>query len=185
MVNEDLVLAHLKAARRCGVAFARRHQRMGLDPEECVSAAYQALVDSAPRFDPSRGFSFWSFVRPRVAFALLDILRAYDQLTGSRYVHTEIIELPANLAERPTEMPDLTRDTRVLSKAIAALDPVSQARIRRYAIADASQGNPYSEAIHEEFGLSRADWQNERRAILARLRFELRIRSVTKVSDCL
>jgi RNA polymerase sigma factor (sigma-70 family) len=74
MVNEDLVIAHMPNARLIANMF-RRRAGDHIDIDELVSIAYMALVEVAPRFDPSNGVKFWTFAERRITGALYDSLR--------------------------------------------------------------------------------------------------------------
>lgn len=75
--HEELIVSAMKAARIEAVTFHRRLSKaLGINRDECVSVAYEALVVAAPKFDPRRGYQFWSFAKRRVLGALMDQVRA-------------------------------------------------------------------------------------------------------------
>jgi DNA-directed RNA polymerase specialized sigma subunit len=54
MQNQDLVLGNLKYAQTLATAYARR---VGIDPEEALSAAYLGLCEAANKYDGSQNLA--------------------------------------------------------------------------------------------------------------------------------
>ncbi|MEM9354641.1 MAG: sigma-70 family RNA polymerase sigma factor [Pseudomonadota bacterium] len=50
----------------------------GIDADDLVQAGYIGLVDAANRFDPSRGYTFWSYASRRCLGAMVDSLRSWS-----------------------------------------------------------------------------------------------------------
>jgi RNA polymerase sigma factor FliA len=67
---------HLGPCQKQARAMARSFRSGLLDPDDCAQSASIALLESARRYDDSRGVPFKHFVRPRVRGAVLDLLRA-------------------------------------------------------------------------------------------------------------
>lgn len=78
MVNEELVIEFMPRAR---ILAKMHHTRSRIEFDECLSIAYAALVECAPRFDRGRGVKFWQFAQKRVQGALSDYSR---KLVGRR-----------------------------------------------------------------------------------------------------
>jgi RNA polymerase sigma factor FliA len=73
---DALVYQHLDQCQRQARMMARRFRAGLLDPDDCAQSASMALLESARRFDASRGVPFAHYIRPRVRGAVLDLLRA-------------------------------------------------------------------------------------------------------------
>lgn len=80
--QERLVVDHLDLTRALARNAVRRLPRH-VDIDALMGAADEALVRSATRFDPGRGFAFSSYLTPRVRGAVLDELRHLDPNTRS------------------------------------------------------------------------------------------------------
>jgi RNA polymerase sigma factor (sigma-70 family) len=183
MQHEDLVLAAMPDARAIALAFAHGKASGRIDGDELIAIAYSALADAASRYDGSRPFK--TFARYRVRGAILDALGAWSQVTWKSGV--DVIQLEGESGEltfEPVTIFDTTRDMRALARAVESLGDADAAKITRYAVAETCPGKG-SEQIHREFKMSYELWQYHKRRILAKLRFELQQRGITKVSDCL
>ena len=186
MKHEDLVIAAMPDAKRIALAFAHRQASGRIDGDELIAIAYSALVEAAKRYDGSRPFK--NFARYRVRGAILDALRNWSQLDTTRGQHTTVLQIEREdgtfVADRFVVF-DTTRDMRALARAVESLGDDDAAKIRRYATADSGKGNEHSEKFYLDFGMSRFQWWNYRKGLLAKLRFVLNSRGITKVSDCL
>ena len=185
MQHEDLILATMRDARNIAVAFAEGSARNMIDRDELISIAYSALAEAATRYDGIRPFK--NYARFRVRGAILDALRAWSMMTMARGKNTsfeQIERADGTFVATPFVVYDRTRDARALREAIGSLSEDDAAKIKRYAVAETCVGKG-SEQIHREFKMSYELWQYHKRRILAKLRFELRQRGITKVSDCL
>jgi RNA polymerase sigma factor (sigma-70 family) len=185
MQHEDLILATMRDARNIALAFAKGSARNIMDGDELISIAYSALVEAATRYDGRRPFK--NYARFRVRGAILDALRAWSMMTEARGKPTSFHQIEredGTFVVTPFVVYDTTRDARALREAIASLSEDDAARIKRYAVAETCPGKG-SEEIHREFKMSRCLWQYHKRRILAKLRFELQQRGITKVSHCL
>jgi hypothetical protein len=187
MQHEDLILAAMPDAKKIALAFAATKASGFFDRDELIAIAYSALVDAATRYDGSREFA--KFAKCRVRGAILDALRGWSQMTGAKKKNTTtVIQIEAEdgtLVATPFVTFNGVRDVRPLGDAVAALPDRDARKIRRYAEAEGSRGDKSSDKIYLEFGMSNMLWQYHRRRILAKLRFELQQRGITKVSDCL
>jgi len=73
--QRTLVLENMQYAKNIAVSDSLRSVGF-LDPawdaDEAISCAYLGLVEAAARFDPSRGASFKTFAKHRIAGAIRD-----------------------------------------------------------------------------------------------------------------
>jgi len=88
--REDQIAAHLpllaSEARRIGSRLPA-----WVDSDDLASAGTIGLLSAFERFDPGRGLSFGAYARCRIRWAILDELRAFDQLPRrSRQKHNRL-----------------------------------------------------------------------------------------------
>jgi RNA polymerase sigma factor (sigma-70 family) len=186
MQHEELILAAMPDARKIALGFAKAQARGVIEADELIAIAYSALAEAATRYDGAR--PFLPFARCRVRGAILDALRAWSMMTEARGKPSSLHQIEredGTFVVTPFVVFDTARDARALHQAVASLGKRDAAKIRRYAIAETGKGKAGSEEIHREFKMTRGLWQYHRRRILAKLRFELQQRGITKVSDCL
>jgi DNA-directed RNA polymerase specialized sigma subunit len=74
--RDELIYGAMTAARTSATAFARRFSTMDLD--DAVSAAYEALVLAADRYDRTASVRFTTFAASCVTNALHQLLRDHD-----------------------------------------------------------------------------------------------------------
>jgi len=170
-------------ARLRGRAFARKYR---LDSDECVSVAYEGLVEAAPRFDSTAGVLFWTFAQRRVDGALLDFLRKHDQLSKSRNVKTTVVGLDEALRcrfrrEGPIRHPT---DLRAIRLAVSFLSPDSRNLIMTWATSPDRPLSP-EDRPQEFLKLTEPVYRWRRYFILKHLKKVLLSRGITKVSDCI
>ena len=98
--------------------------------DDLRSAAYLALVRARDKFDPSRGFQFWTYAEPAVRNAILDAVSpGIEDAMGDRR-RLQDIDGPIKTAdgEDGLTLPDLLADTdpnpfgEVILAGAAALD---------------------------------------------------------------
>jgi hypothetical protein len=112
MDMERLILEAMPNARKEAL-----RNRGAMDPDDAIGIAYLTLVEIAPRFNPTRGVTFWQFARLRVAGAIKDAMRRAFQVTGT-YDKLKAIEcLTLDDPERPVSLPD--EGCRIDSQVIA------------------------------------------------------------------
>jgi Sigma-70 region 2 len=158
----------------------RKNKR--LDPDDCISVAYEGLVEAALRFDEARGVKFWTFAQRRIDGALIDFMRKHDQLCGTRRVDTVTVGLDDVGREPEDEREKPAMDVRPLELAIRFLSVQSRTLIMAWATT--APHERIDEAM-ESLGMSRERFWWHRRLIIAHLRRVLISRGITKVSDCL
>jgi RNA polymerase sigma factor (sigma-70 family) len=88
---EQLIMATLPIVERRIAAIQQRLPRH-VDRDGLRSAALEALVRCAARYDPSRGAAFTSFALPRVSGAIYDELRTVDPNGRTARARGEAIE---------------------------------------------------------------------------------------------
>lgn len=76
---ERLILEAMPNARKEAL-----RNRGAMDPDDAIGIAYLTLAEVAPRFDPTRGVSFWQFARVRIAGAIRDAGRGNQALGNFR-----------------------------------------------------------------------------------------------------
>ncbi|RMG94620.1 MAG: sigma-70 family RNA polymerase sigma factor [Deltaproteobacteria bacterium] len=79
--EEERIRRYLDAAEKVARSIGRKSEHLvsSVDAEDLVSVAKEALVVAARRYDPEQGASFWTFARPRVAGAVMDVLRKQNR----------------------------------------------------------------------------------------------------------
>jgi hypothetical protein len=93
---EEMIVNAMPRAKRTALV-----HRGKLDPDDAVSIAYFTLVKVAPRFEPARGFTFWTFAEPRIVGALLDAMRANCAVSCSRKQLNSIETFSLNDRDKP------------------------------------------------------------------------------------
>jgi RNA polymerase sigma factor FliA len=73
--KRTLIEQHLKHAKITAKKFFHRNLNSGIEEEEFISAAYEALCDCAKRFDFRSGTEFTTFCFPRLRGAMYDVIR--------------------------------------------------------------------------------------------------------------
>lgn len=190
MNRDELILNAMPDAKLTALRF-----RGMLDPDEAVSLAYCTLVEIAPRFDPARGVTFWTFARPRIIGTLKDQMRLTPLVNGGRglehmRISVEITpELIRTLPERKRESVHFSP----LRRALARLTPQELRFIRVFANAPGYTNTHNGGAAargercpYEELGIKKDLYWWRRRNILRKLRVHLKVRGgVSKASDIL
>lgn len=79
-----------------------------LDSEDVVSYGVFGLIEAVERFDPNRGLRFETYAIPRIRGAIIDSLRALDQVSRTvrqkaRDIQRAFVELEQELGRSPTE----------------------------------------------------------------------------------
>ena len=77
LVHECLPLVKRTASRLAGRLPAH------IEIQDLVQAGLLGLLNAMDRFEPERGFRFWTFAEPRVRGAMLDSLRGLDPIPRS------------------------------------------------------------------------------------------------------
>ena len=104
-----------------------------LDFEDFVQIGLLAVLECAPRFDPSLGFAFRTFARHRIQGALIDaarveLRRPYLTSDGD----ADCVTLPVEISDLPGAISALPRYQRtVLLEHLAGTDLKRLARVRR------------------------------------------------------
>lgn len=105
-LRETMITSHLPLVRYLVNRFAM--QLPGhLDPQDIASAAVIGLINAADRFDPGRGVQFKTFAEQHIRGAILDELRATDNLSRtmrdkSKMVEREMHQQEQRLGRNPT-----------------------------------------------------------------------------------
>lgn len=89
----SLVLGTMREA----VAYARTCSNGKIEDSELVSICYDAMLKTAKRFDPRRGYRFFAFCKPRIRGALQDYWVAREPVRNAHTVPLEPV---------PTHSPD-------------------------------------------------------------------------------
>jgi Sigma-70 region 2 len=97
---ERMILEAMPNARKQAL-----RDRGGLETDDAIGIAYLTLVEAAPRFDPTRGVTFWQFARRRITGALKDAMRKVST-THRRPGAVEAQVLTVDDRERPIDVPD-------------------------------------------------------------------------------
>jgi hypothetical protein len=108
---EEMIVNAMPRAKRTALV-----HRGKLDPDDAVSIAYFTLVKVAPRFEPSRGFTFWTFAEPRIVGALLDAMRGNCAVSCSRKQLNSIETFSLNDPARPLTIPAKSHEDAVLAR---------------------------------------------------------------------
>ncbi|MER3485126.1 MAG: hypothetical protein C4345_03265, partial [Chloroflexota bacterium] len=79
-----------------------------LDAEDVLSYGTLGLIEAIERFDPSRGIKFETYAISRIRGAIIDGLRALDQIPRStrqraREIERALADLEAQLGRAPTD----------------------------------------------------------------------------------
>jgi hypothetical protein len=118
MILDAMPNARLQALRNRGP----------LEPDDAIGIAYLTLAEVAPRFDPTRGSTFWQFARLRVVGALKDQMRKYA-VSGTRNNLAAVEVVTLDDEERPVAIPDgCNIEDRIIARvcvrrAVAGLKP--------------------------------------------------------------
>jgi RNA polymerase sigma factor for flagellar operon FliA len=155
--------AEALAIRYRGVAYklASRMARTtpGLQFEDLLSVGFQALVETAAKFDPSRGAKFGTYAQYRVRGAILDEIRDRDwrprsiQRNGHRWHRRQtpvpertLVSLEEQLEKRERSeigvdgLADSVADRIDLARAVAALPPRLREVLWLYYVEDLTLG---------------------------------------------
>lgn len=76
-----------RVAERVQIAFAQGHET-----EDLVGYGVLGLIEAVERYDPSRGVRFETYAISRIRGAILDGLRAFDQVPPSWRQHARVLE---------------------------------------------------------------------------------------------
>ncbi len=78
-LNEsNQVIDNLDLAHRIARGRINKGLPYGLDPDEVISAAEDALMASVGRYDANKGASFRTFAEKRIRGAMVDVLRRHS-----------------------------------------------------------------------------------------------------------
>ncbi len=97
-LRESMITSHLPLVRYLVNRFVAQLPPH-LDPQDLASAAVIGLIHAADRFDPSRGVQFKTFAEQHIRGAILDELRACDNLSRTMRDRCKMVEREMQLQE--------------------------------------------------------------------------------------
>lgn len=105
-LRETMITSHLPLVRYLVNRFVAQLPAH-LDPQDLASAAVIGLIHAADRFDPERGVQFKTFAEQHIRGAILDELRASDNLSRTmrdrcKMVEKEMHQQEHRLGRNPT-----------------------------------------------------------------------------------
>jgi len=154
---KELVLGHLRLVRSIANRL-RQNYSVHLDIDELVAIGSVGLVESAARFDASRGIAFSTFAYPRIRGAIID---GIAQLRKTR----ERAADPLELITEPMADVDRARALRKVREEVLRLPPRD-----RYLVARRYWSSAKLVDIGRELGVSKSRATRLHVAALVRLR---------------
>lgn len=98
-LRETMITSHLPLVRYLVNRFTMQLPAH-LDPQDLASAAVIGLIHAADRFDPERGVQFKTFAEQHIRGAILDELRATDNLSRTMRDKSKMVEREMHAQER-------------------------------------------------------------------------------------
>lgn len=98
-LRETMITSHLPLVRYLVNRFMAQLPAH-VDPQDISSAAVIGLINAADRFDPERGVLFKTFAEQHIRGAILDELRANDNLSRTMRDRSKMVEREMHAQER-------------------------------------------------------------------------------------
>lgn len=114
--NQELLTPGLMLVRRVAYSIAR-YMPDSVDVRDLIGAGHEGLLRAVKRYDAAKGLPFEAYATVRIRYAVLDELRATDDLTRyarsrANHVDAAIHQLRHELGHTPTESELATRTTK-------------------------------------------------------------------------